>query len=379
MPNGAISIRPPGKFFIGKGLLAELGSYTQAFGSRAYVICDKFILERAIAEAGPSFEDRGKAVFNKFHHECTRIEINRNRERARSVKADLIVGIGGGKTLDTAKAVACHERLPVLTFPTTASSDAACTARALIYTLNSEFDRCMLLPSSPDIVLADTEILAAAPARLFVAGIGKALATYFEVRACYQAKADHAAPNRAARTALATARLCLDSLLENAAQARLDVERQRSSRAVEAVLEATVYLSGVSADGGGRAAAHAIHNGMLAVPTLQQARHGEKMAFALIAQLVLEQAPEEEIAAVFGFIQAVGLPLTLQDLGVKAFAEAQWRRVAERACEKHESMGNMPFAVAPDDVYRAIREADALAEAHREAPASQMRLAVAIG
>ncbi|SEI93746.1 glycerol 2-dehydrogenase (NAD+) [Azotobacter beijerinckii] len=361
MPNGAISITPPGKFFIGKGLLADLGSYAQAFGSSAYVICDKFILERAIAEAGPSFEDRGKAVFSKFRHECTRIEINRNRELARSVKADLIVGIGGGKTLDTAKAVACQERLPVLTVPTTASSDAACTARALIYTLNSEFDSCMLLTSSPEIVLADTEILAAAPVRLFVAGIGKALATYFEVRACYRAKADRGAPTRAARIALATARRCLDSLLENAAQARLDLERQRSTPALEAVLEAVVYLSGVSADSGGRAAAHAIHNGMLAVPALQHARHGEKMAFALLAQLAMEKAPAEEIAMVLDFIQAVGLPLTLQDLGVKAFAEAQWRRVAERACAKHDSMGNMPFAVVPDDVYRAIREADALA------------------
>ncbi|GAB3472950.1 glycerol dehydrogenase [Azotobacter salinestris] len=379
MPNGAISIRPPGKFFMGKGLLAELGSYAQAFGSRAYVLCDKFILERAIAEAGPSFEARGSAVFGKFQHECTRIEINRNRELARSIKAELIVGIGGGKTLDTAKAVACHERLPVLTVPTTASSDAACTARALIYTLNSEFDRCMLLPGGPDVVIADTAILAAAPARLFVAGIGKALATYFEVRACYRARAGRTAPTRAARTALATARLCLDSLLENAAQARLDVEHQRSSRAVEAVLEATVYLSGVSADGGGRAAAHAIHNGMLAVPALQHARHGEKMAFALLAQLVLERAPEEEIATVLDFIQAVDLPSTLQDLGVKVFAEAQWRRVAERACEKHESMGNMPFAVAPDDVYRAIREADALAVAHRRATAGRAPLTAASG
>ncbi|MDV7210714.1 iron-containing alcohol dehydrogenase, partial [Azotobacter beijerinckii] len=145
------------------------------------------------------------------------------------------------------------------------------------------------------------------------------------------------------------------------AQARLDLERQRSTPALEAVLEAVVYLSGVSADSGGRAAAHAIHNGMLAVPALQHARHGEKMAFALLAQLAMEKTPAEEIAMVLDFIQAVGLPLTLQDLGVKAFAEAQWRRVAERACAKHDSMGNMPFAVAPDDVYRAIREADALA------------------
>jgi len=114
---------------------------------------------------------------------------------------------------------------------------------------------------------------------------------------------------------------------------------------------------------------------MLAVPALQHARHGEKMAFALLAQLVLEQAPDEEIATVLDFIQAVGLPLTLQDLGVKAFAEAQWRRVAERACEKRDSMGNMPFAVAPDDVYQAIREADALAAAHRQAASGQAPLA----
>jgi len=373
MPNGALPLTSPGKFLIGKGLLASLGSYAQPFGSSAYVICDKFILERAIAEAGPSFEARGRVMFGKFQHECTRIEINRNRELARSVKADLIVGIGGGKTLDTAKAVACQERLPVLTVPTTASSDAACTARSIIYTLNSEFDSCMLLSGSPDMVLADSEILAAAPARLFVAGIGKALATYFEVRACYRASAGRAAPTRAARSALATARRCLDTLLENAAQACRDVRRQQSSPALEAVLEAVVYLSGVSADCGGRAAAHAIHNGMIAVPALGDTRHGEKMAFALLAQLVLEKAPAEEIATVIDFIQAVGLPPTLRELGVRTFSEAQWRRVAERACARHDSMGNMPFPVSLDDVYQAIVAADALAEARYDVAPGQWR------
>ena len=70
-----------------------------------------------------------------------------------------------------------------------------------------------------------------------------------------------------------------------------------STRAVEDTIEATIYLSGVGAESGGLAAAHAIHNGMTAVPSLHRAQHGEKVTFGLLAQLVLENAPAEEFSA----------------------------------------------------------------------------------
>lgn len=114
------------------------------------------------------------------------------------------------------------------------------------------------------------------------------------------------------------------------------------------------------------AAAHAIHNGMTAVESLHKAQHGEKVTFGLLAQLVLENAPREELETVIHLIKAVNLPLTLKDLGMEKFVEEEWRKVAADACAEGDTMGNMPFPVSPDDVYQAIVTANAIAEKYHD-------------
>ncbi|MBA9084991.1 glycerol dehydrogenase [Fontibacillus solani] len=367
MGNYVKSITSPKKFIIGQNLLASLNDYMKNFGDHAYIICDEFILERAKQEAGQSIEAGGnKSVFVKFNYEITKDEINQHREASRQNGANIIVGIGGGKTLDTAKATAYYEKLPVVIFPTIASTDAPCTALAVIYKKDGSFDEYLFLPSNPDVVLADTGILSAAPSRFFAAGIGDALATYFEARACYQAFGDNLVQMKPSLTGLGLSRMCYDSLLENAVKAKKAVDQGITTRAVEATIEATIYLSGVGAESGGLAAAHAIHNGMTAVESLHKAQHGEKVTFGLLAQLVLENAPKEELETVIQLIKDVGLPLTLKDLGVKEFKEEEWRKVAADACAEGDTMGNMPFPVTPDDVYNAIVEANAIAESYHD-------------
>ena len=136
--------------------------------------------------------------------------------------------------------------------------------------------------------------------------------------------------------------------------------------ALERTIEATIYMSGVGAESGGLAAAHAIHNGMTAVHDLHGAMHGEKVAFGLVAQLVMEGVPSEELEEVIGIIKAVGLPLTLADLGLKEFKEAEWRQVAELSCAEGETIHNEPFKVTPDMVYDAIVAADQLLQQYKD-------------
>ncbi|MFO1446121.1 glycerol dehydrogenase [Bacillus sp. Bva_UNVM-123] len=363
MTKSVKSITTPKRFIVGQNLLKDLSTYTNTYGDHAYVICDEFILERAKNEAGKSFDDAGhKSEFAKFNLQITQEEIDRHREAVKQSGANVIVGIGGGKTLDTAKATAYYEHVPVVIFPTIASTDAPCTALAVIYNTDGSFDRYLFLPTNPDIVLADTKILAAAPTRFFVAGIGDALATYFEARACYRKNGDNLVNLKPSLSGLGLAKMCYDTILEYGLQAKIAVDNGISTPAVENTIEATIYLSGVGAEAGGLAAAHAIHNGMTAVPSLHHAQHGEKVVFGLLTQLVLESAPKEEIETVIHFIKEVGLPLTLKDLGLDEFKEEEWRKVAEDACAEGDTMGNMPHPVTPDDVYQAIIAANALAE-----------------
>lgn len=363
----AKSVTSPKKFIVGKGILSNISSYISPFGDNAYFICDEFIVDQAAKVGGASFNASGKtATFEKFNYECSQTEIDRNRKLARLAGANVIVGIGGGKTLDTAKATAYYEKLPVVIYPTIASTDAPCTSIAVVYTDEGQFDHYLYLPSNPDMVIADTDILASAPKRFFAAGIGDGLTTYFEARACYRSNGLNLANLRPSLIGVGLAKQCYETILRNAIPAMHAVEKKLSTTAVEAVIEATIYLSGVGAESGGLAAAHAIHNGMTAVSSLHRVQHGEKVTFGLLAQLVLENAPQEEFEEVISIIKAVGLPLTLQDLGVTEFVDEEWRNVAELSCSVNDTMGNMPFEVTSDDVFNAIVTADAIAQTYHD-------------
>lgn len=169
-------------------MLKQLPEYVKDFGDNAFVICDEFIFDRVNEEAIPALFKTGlKGCSVKFNFECTEKEVSRLGDIAFRNESNVVVGIGGGKTLDSAKVVAHRCGLPVILYPTIASTDAPCTALAVIYNEKGEFERYLFLPQNPDAVIADVSIIASAPSRFFAAGVGDALATWFEARACYRA------------------------------------------------------------------------------------------------------------------------------------------------------------------------------------------------
>lgn len=360
------TVTSPKKFIIGSGILKDLHEYVKDFGDNALLLCDEFIMDRVNSEALSYLHMAGlNGKVEKFNYECTDTEIKRLIALMDEVSANVIVGIGGGKTLDTAKAVAYYKKIPVIIFPTIASTDAPCTALAVIYKENGAFDRYLYLPQNPDVVIADTSIIAQAPVRFFAAGVGDALATYFEARACYAVDGVNLVLKRPSRTGIGLARLCYEVLQENVEAAMDAVSNKIVTPALEQVIEATIYLSGVGAESGGLAAAHAVNNGMSMVPDLHKAQHGEKVAFGLLTQLVLENAPKEEFDEVIRIIKTVGLPLTLQDMGLNEFVEDEWRKVAEAACDEHDTMSNMPKKVTANEVYQAMVAANTLATRYK--------------
>lgn len=81
--------------------------------------------------------------------------------------------------------------------------------------------------------------------------------------------------------ALAIARLCYTTLLEDGYKAKVAVEQCVSTKAVENIIEANTYLSGIGFESSGTAAAHAIHNGMTQLEECHHCYHGEKVAFGV--------------------------------------------------------------------------------------------------
>ncbi|STV34348.1 glycerol dehydrogenase [Klebsiella pneumoniae] len=341
-------IQSPGKYIQGAGAIKRLGDYLKPLAERWLVVGDKFVLGFAEEMLRKSLADAGLAAeIAPFGGECSHNEINRLRDIAGNAKCTAVLGIGGGKTLDTAKALAHFMNVPVAIAPTIASTDAPCSALSVIYTDEGEFDSYLMLPRNPNMVIVDTQIVAGAPARLLAAGIGDALATWFEARACSRSGATTMAGGKCTQAALALAELCYNTLLEEGEKAMLAAEQHVVTPALERVVEANTYLSGVGFESGGLAAAHAIHNGMTAIPDAHHYYHGEKVAFGTLTQLVLENAPVDEIETVAALCHSVGLPITLAQLDIKGDIPTKMRLVAEAACAEGETIHNMPAALIP--------------------------------
>jgi glycerol dehydrogenase len=299
-----------------------------------------------------------RVVVEPFGRECSDEEIGRLAEVATKAKGRVIVGIGGGKTLDTAKAVAHELKLPVIIVPTIASTDAPCSALSVIYTPEGKFKRYLFLPGNPDVVLVDTAIISRAPVRFLVSGMGDALATWFEADSCKKKYAPNMTGHVGSMIAYAVARLCYDTLLEYGVMAKVSCQACSVTPALEHIVEANTLLSGLGFESGGLAAAHAIHNGFTVLEKIRDQYHGEKVAFGTLASLFLTDKPWKVIDEVYSFCESVGLPTTLGEMGLAEVSGKELMKVAESTCAEGETIYNELLPVDPGKVLSALKAAD---------------------
>lgn len=350
----------PGKYVQGAGELGKLGEYAEKYGKKALILITASGYKRCGGIVEEGFKNSStEIVFDYFNGECSKTEINRLTAIMEKEGYDLVIGIGGGKILDTAKAVAYYRSVPVLVCPTIASTDAPCSALSVIYTDEGVFEEYLFLPANPNMVLMDTNIISKSPVRLTVSGMGDALATYFEARACQASGATTCAGGKVTSAAMALAELCFNTLMEEGVKAKLALEAGACTPAVEKIIEANTLLSGIGFESGGLAGAHAIHNGFTILDECHHMYHGEKVAFGTITQLVLENVDAEELEDIIDWCIELGLPVTLKELGIENPTDEKLMAVAEAACAPTDTLHNMPFEVTPETVCAAIKAADA--------------------
>lgn len=348
------SVTAPMKFFIDKGLFENLPKYTETLGDKPYIIADPFIFERAKDELDSAY-DQSEIV--EFGGENSKSQIDKHVNQFKETGANFIVGIGGGKTMDNAKAVAYETDTQVAVMPTLAASDAPATSLSVLYTDEGEFDKYLFLPNNPNIVIADLDILAGAPAATFSAGMADALATWIEGRKSFLTDGVNLSDHRASYTGARISEISYDTIRKFGVQALNAVENNLATSAVSNVIEASVWMSAVGAEAVGLTATHAIHNGLTLLPYIK-GQHGEVVAFAMVANLLLEGASDEEIYDLANFLKEIKLPLTLEELGMEEWIDEDMHKVAEAAVSPDDTMGNMTQDVIADDVYTAMKQAN---------------------
>ena len=351
----------PGKYIQGAGALKELPGLIRLFGAKGFVIASP-TAERILSESGVLLKDTQIA---RFGGECCENELTRLDERIADSKPDVIVGMGGGKAIDTAKIAADRAGLPVIIVPTTASTDAPCSGCAVLYSEGGVFDSVYYQKLNPSAVLVDTAIIAAAPVRFLVSGMGDALATWFEARSCSATRSENCCGGLGTMTGLSLARLCYDTLLKYGKPAVIAARQQIITPALEHIIEANTLLSGIGFESGGLAAAHSIHNGLTALEETHAFYHGEKVAFGLLAGLHLTDVDPDEIAEVYTFCEEVGLPTTLADIGVKDCSRERLMKAAEKGCAPKECIHHEAGKITPEMVLNGLLAADAVGMARK--------------
>lgn len=357
----------PRKYVQGPQVLSEIGTYVSQLGRRIFFVGGRKAIS-IVKEMGlKSLEEASvEYTFLEYSGECTRAACDGIAQQAKEFRAEVVCGVGGGKALDTAKAVAYELDCLLATIPTVASSDAPCSSLIVQFKDDHTFDRFLRLKRNPDLVLVDSKVIAEAPVRYLVSGMGDALSTWFEAKTCSEAYGQNVPGGLSTKAALAIARLCYETLMSFGPEARMAVERRVVTPALEKVIEANILLSGIGFESGGLALAHGIQDGLHTLEGTQDTLHGELVAFATLVQLILEDYPRRLVEKVLRFMSTVGLPTTLEQIGVKDKSPDHVRKAAVFACKEELPTHNAPFKVHPDMLLWGILAADAMGHKFRE-------------
>jgi glycerol dehydrogenase len=354
----------PGKYIQGVGAIGELPGLIALLGKRGLILASPSVNDKVLPGCGIDWNARGVPV-EVFRGECCERELGRVSAAIARTHADVLVGMGGGKTIDTAKIAADRAGVPAIVVPTIASTDAPCSGCAVLYTEDGVFDSVCYQKANPAAVLVDVAIIAAAPTRFLVAGMGDALSTWFEARSCERTQSPNECGGYGTAAGFAIAKLCYETLLSDGVAAKLDNEGHRVTPALERIVEANTLLSGIGFESAGLAAAHSIHNGLTALAETHSFYHGEKVAFGVLVGLQLGDAPVDEAATVYSFCEDVGLPTTLANIGLGNADPRRLMTAAEKACAPGQPIHHEAGLINPGKVLAAMLAADALGQERR--------------
>lgn len=344
----------PAQVVRGAGILSDCAAPIARLGQRPLLIGGDRTLQAAKPFLSEALSTLSVARAS-YQTDCCETVLAQLRQSVDAHKADVIIGIGGGKALDTAKLVAHQTRLPVVTVPTSAATCAAWTALSNVYSERGAFRYDVGLPTCPELLLLDYDLVATAPQRTLVAGIGDAIAKWYEA----SVSSGHSSQTLIIG-AVQQARILRDILFQKSATA---LENPGGDDWRE-VVDASVLMAGVIGGMGGAqcrtVAAHAVHNGLTQIPASHTMLHGEKVAYGILVQLRLEEMESGNALAMSSrqqllkFYTQIGLPMTLSDLGLGEMSLRELRQAAEFACQPRSDIHHLPFEVSPQQVMAAM-------------------------
>lgn len=340
-------------YTIGADAYLSIPKHCEKLGRRVLIIGGKTALEKAskklYAALSGNFDIADTVIYGT---ECTAERMHRLCDEYRTKEIDFVIGVGGGKALDTAKGTAYLLDVPIITVPTIASTCAASSALSVVYSAEHVFEKFWNYASPAVHCFIDTQIIAEAPIEYLRAGIGDTLAKYYET----EFSARGAKKTYADEMALSISRMCNEPLFASAPQALTDCRDAKVSEELENVLLIILISTGMVSmminEKFNGAAAHSLFYGLTNLDGFEERfLHGDVVGYATIVQLVLDENIEEA-KKVKAFLEKIGIETTLSQRGIKPEREAF--EAVLRSAVADPDMEVTPYEVTENMLFDAI-------------------------
>ena len=346
----------PAQYINRAGILRQAGDCIAPWGKRALISGGKNALAAAETPLIKSLEKCG-ITWHKhlFTGESSPANIAKIKAQARGFKADVIVGAGGGKSLDAAKQAAAELGLSAVCIPTIAATCAASTALSIIYNDRGVFQSARSHPRNPSLVLVDPEIITRSPGIYLRAGIMDSLAKWYEGRSVWPCLPS---PDVQTAAAIQLAGVLYEGHRKYALEAvRLNAEHGVEDALIQTVDLAILLTGVVQTLAKGTlftAIAHSLQNGLTLMRESHRVPHGLKVGYGILVQLRVEKCPQKEFEDVLSFFRQLGLEPSLKSLGLP-FDRELVLRIAEMAATNPE-MGPLNYPVNKLVIASAMEE-----------------------
>lgn len=279
------------------------------------------------------------------------------RTVAEYVKAegfDTVVGIGGGKGQDFARALTHFMPIKVILVPTLAATNASISTLSVLYTPDGKIDQYWRMDNAPELVLVDTEVLVQNPPRVLSAGIGDIMSTYYEALCNFRItqKTDHVPA-----FALRGVQSSIETMKELAPEALESIARHEITPAFENVLSMIMHNCGPLGMICTTGYAHILDEMFLYFEATHRIPHGLRVGYATIPMLCRQGADDDEIRSYIAFCKSAGIPTTLGELGLENVSRSEWMDAFNATLARSMNHLSLPFPTTADDLLDSLAAA----------------------
>ena len=332
----------PANYYSHPGSLARLQDfYSEEQLSRAVWVYGERAIAGAQAFLPAAFNAPGaKKILFKGH--CSESDVS-ELARASGDDRSVVIGVGGGALLDTAKALARRLGLPVVAIPTIAATCAAWTPLSVWYNDAGQALQFEIFDDANFLVLVEPRIILNAPAEYLLQPETLPLTVRLGINGALAIR---------------------DVLLESSETALADQQRGELTQAFRDVVDAIVAGGGMVGGLGERytrvAAAHAVHNGLTVLPQTEKYLHGTKVAYGILVQSAL-LGQDDVLAQLVQAYQRFNLPTTLAALEVDINNREQLDKVIAHTLRPVESIHFLPVELNAETLRAAFEKVERFA------------------